>query len=102
KCVPAGSATEVTFIPKSASTPEDNNLEVPAPKPAAEIYFTIPYKEKLSLLHFRQPVLTIDKDGNYSPVYGVVFGGYIGSLKAGDMLPRDYYSSTLAKQIKKH
>jgi hypothetical protein len=67
----------------------------------SETFFTIRYKNRYSFLQFREPSIDVDSNGNYSPIYGLMFGGYIGSLKAGDMLPRDYYSETIAKQIKK-
>jgi len=33
---------------------------------------------------------SIDKYGNYKPYINLIFGGYMGSLRIGDMLPIDY------------
>lgn len=57
-------------------------------------------RDKQSVMDFVEREVVVDQDGNYAPIYAVVFGGYIGSLKAGDMLPRDFYQTfkTKAKQ----
>lgn len=56
--------------------------------------FNILYKkDKQSIVEFTDKVIYVDKNGNYTPVYGIIYGGYIGSLKAGDMLPTDYYET---------
>ena len=61
--------------------------------------FNILYqKDKQSIIEFREKVLYVDKNGNYSPIYGIVYGGYIGNLKAGDMLPINYYETIKEKQ----
>ncbi|WP_306353571.1 carboxypeptidase-like regulatory domain-containing protein [Flavobacterium sp. '19STA2R22 D10 B1'] len=57
-------------------------------------YFHIRYDAgNVSIMDFLQPEIYVDKNGNYTPVTGVVFGTYIGSLKAGDLLPMDYVFS---------
>lgn len=54
-------------------------------------FFTVMYHGELqSAVDFNAKELLVDQNGNYSPFNGVVFGGYIGALKAGDMLPADY------------
>ena len=54
-------------------------------------YFNIRYNaDKISIMDFVAPEIYVDKSGNFNPVTGVIFGGYIGSLKAGDLLPVDY------------
>ena len=55
--------------------------------------FNILYDGKQSVMQFSEKVFIVDGSGNYSPIYGVMFGGYIGSLKAGDMLPTDHYQT---------
>ncbi|MFY0483161.1 carboxypeptidase-like regulatory domain-containing protein [Flavobacterium sp. PLA-1-15] len=56
--------------------------------------FNILYKkDKQSIVEFTDKVIYVDRNGNYSPIYGILYGGYIGSLKAGDMLPVDYYET---------
>lgn len=56
--------------------------------------FNILYKkDKQSIVEFVDKVLYVDRNGNYSPIYGILYGGHIGSLKAGDMLPTDYYQT---------
>ncbi|AWA28663.1 hypothetical protein HYN48_00390 [Flavobacterium magnum] len=55
-------------------------------------YFRIVYdKDHISVIDFTRPEILIDENGNYLPISGVLFGGYLGSRKAGDLLPRDYY-----------
>ncbi len=34
--------------------------------------------------------LYIDNNGNFSPVRGLMFGGYMGTLRFKEMLPLDY------------
>jgi hypothetical protein len=54
-------------------------------------YFQILYNGKFqSLIDFGVKEFYVDKDGNYDAFYNILFGGYMGSLKAGDMLPADY------------
>ncbi|WP_298150103.1 carboxypeptidase-like regulatory domain-containing protein [Flavobacterium sp.] len=63
-------------------------------KTMEKTYFSVFYKNAdFSGMEFVAPKILVDDNGNYAPVYGVVFGGYLGSLKAGDLLPRDYYES---------
>ncbi|MDR6968271.1 hypothetical protein J2X31_002288 [Flavobacterium arsenatis] len=56
--------------------------------------FNILYKkDKQSVVDFVQKEIFVDENGNYNPIYGILYGGYIGTLKAGDMLPIDYYQT---------
>lgn len=56
--------------------------------------FNILYKkDKQSVVDFVQKDIYVDENGNYNPIYGILYGGYIGTLKAGDMLPIDYYQT---------
>jgi len=56
-------------------------------------FFNTLYKERQSIVDFEDENIYVDINGNYSPIYGIMFGGYLGTLKAGDMLPRDYYQN---------
>lgn len=62
--------------------------------------FNILYqKDKQSIIEFVDKIIYVDDNGNYNPIYGILYGGYIGTLKAGDMLPIDYFQSN--KEIQK-
>ncbi len=77
---------KVIKVPRKAVTKADGQVEM------EKVYFGIAYKNELnSVIDFTEPEILIDNDGNYSPISGILFGGYLGSLKAGDLLPRDYY-----------
>lgn len=57
-------------------------------------YFTILYdNHNQSLADFISKEYFVDENGNYSPFYGVVFGGVIGAQKMGEMLPTDYFQT---------
>ncbi|WP_432673061.1 carboxypeptidase-like regulatory domain-containing protein [Flavobacterium sp. SM2513] len=56
--------------------------------------FNILYKkDKQSVIEFVDKVFYVDANGNYNPIYGILYGGYIGTLKAGDLLPTDYFQT---------
>lgn len=56
--------------------------------------FNILYKkDKQSVVEFKEKTIYVDENGNYNPIYGILYGGFIGTLKAGDMLPIDYYQT---------
>jgi hypothetical protein len=46
---------------------------------------------KQSMLRFKQSSFYIDDNGLFVPIDAFVVSGYMGSLKAGDMLPADYH-----------
>ncbi|PKW20320.1 carboxypeptidase-like regulatory domain-containing protein [Flavobacterium lindanitolerans] len=80
KTITIGSKPEITGY---------NEVEVP---------FNVLFDNKhQSLADFTEKVIFVDENGNYSPVYGVMVGGYMSSLKVGDMLPTDYYQSVKGK-----
>jgi hypothetical protein len=61
--------------------------------------FNILYqKDKQSFIEFREKVIFVDKNGNYNPIFAIGYGGYIGNLKAGDMLPINYYETIKESQ----
>lgn len=63
-----------------------------------EVPFNVLFNGKhQSLADFTEKVVYVDENGNYSPVYGVMVGGYMSSLKVGDMLPIDYYQTIKGK-----
>lgn len=89
---------------------------VPIYKPVADVDYTKPMKleimgyeekkvnfnilydgNKQSRADFLNKEFIVDENGNYSPVYVVMFGGYLGSQKLGDMLPSDYYQTIKGK-----
>ncbi|MCH7415584.1 carboxypeptidase-like regulatory domain-containing protein [Belliella sp. R4-6] len=44
-----------------------------------------------SLIHFINGKIEIYENGSFSPPYDLLFEGYMGWVKIGDMLPLDYY-----------
>lgn len=57
-------------------------------------YFVPLYaRSEQSLMEFLELSIYVDSNGNFSPIYAVVFGGSLGALKAGDLLPTDYYQT---------
>ncbi|RRJ93587.1 carboxypeptidase-like regulatory domain-containing protein [Flavobacterium macacae] len=57
-------------------------------------YFQILYDGNLqSIADFGTKLFYVDENGNYDAFYNILFGGYMGSLKAGDMLPSDYFQT---------
>lgn len=80
-----------TFTSNSTSEP----LKIGEKK----IYFNVLYDgKKQSIVDFVSKEYYVDANGNYSPFYDVMFGGYIGTLKAGDMLPTDYFQTIKAQK----
>lgn len=64
-------------------------------KPERSKYHNMRYtflhdKKNQSFLNFDKGVFYVDENGLFAPVTEVMFGGYMGNLKAGDMLPADY------------
>lgn len=56
--------------------------------------FNVLYKkEQQSVLEFKEKVIFVDENGNYSPVVGIVYSGYFGLHKLGNFLPADYYQA---------
>lgn len=51
------------------------------------------HRRKQSLMEFLTPEIYVDANGNFTPIYGLVFGGHLGSLKAGDLLPIDFFQT---------
>lgn len=63
-----------------------------------KVNFNILYDgKKQSSADFFKKEFIVDENGNYSPVYVAMFGGYLGSQKLGDMLPSDYYQTIKGK-----
>lgn len=59
-----------------------------------KINFGILYDNKRqSAADFLEKEFIVDENGNYAPVYAVMFGGHIGFQKLGDLLPLDYYQT---------
>ncbi len=47
-------------------------------------------KEQQSELQLNVPLFYVDAYGNHSPIQGVLFSGYMGFQRVGDILPSDY------------
>lgn len=92
RVVPKPNLTGISF--KGNGIPATETIKKPT-------YFNILYKkDKQSVMDFAQKDIYVDENGNYMPLYGVLFGGYLGTLKAGDMLPIDYYQTIKEMQKK--
>ena len=71
-----------------------NGTSIKKPSQYIKTNFNVLYqKDKQSIIDFVDKVLYVDANGNYNPIYGILYGGYIGTLKAGDLLPTDYFQS---------
>lgn len=96
RVVPKPNITGITF--KGDNVPATLTSTEVIKKPT---YFNILYqKDKQSVIDFAEKDVYVDENGNYMPLYGVLFGGYLGTLKAGDMLPTDYYQTIKEMQKK--
>lgn len=57
----------------------------------SDVKLVVLYKKEVQTqLTFNNGYFYIDKNGLFFPLSEVTFGGYMGSLKAGDLLPADY------------
>jgi len=74
-------ARNLQFLPKKRT---------PASK-YSDVKFTVIYKaNEQSDISFNNGVFYIDHNGLFFPINEIVFSGYMGTLKAGDLLPTDY------------
>lgn len=55
------------------------------------------WKEQ-SLMEFLETAIYVDGNGNYFPIFGIGFGGSLAALRAGDLLPIDYYQTIKENQ----
>jgi hypothetical protein len=62
----------------------------------AKTQYVIMYKGSVqSVLNFRQRHFYVGAQGLFSPISAILFGGYMGDMRAGDLLPDDYeYTET--------
>ncbi len=72
-----------------------SNLNFPKKKAAqgaySDVRFSILYnKKEQSEMSFNRGYFYVDRNGILFPLDEVSFGGYMGTLKAGDLLPSDY------------
>ena len=59
--------------------------------PAKEIRYNVLYdSEEQSVFMFSKGYFYVDENGLFFPLTELIFGGHIGSLKVGDLLPADY------------
>lgn len=78
--------------------PEDTRpITVFTPKPGASkgkydgVSFNILYdKKEQSSINFNAGIFYVDANGLFFPLNEITFGGYMATLKAGDLLPVDY------------
>jgi len=57
----------------------------------SDVKFSVLYAKNLqSQITFNNGYFYIDKNGLFFPLSEVIFGGYMGDLKAGDLLPANY------------
>lgn len=71
----------------SIADSSENGIKTIILKETLDIYYTIDIR---SFIEPKVEEFKIDKYGNYSPVLGVYFGGFMGNQRAGDMLPLGY------------
>lgn len=72
----------------SGSLPSGTGSREPDRRPVA--YAILYDKKQQSFFMCDKGVLYVDEDGQHWPVRELTFGGYMGSLKVGDMLPANY------------
>lgn len=85
---------KVTVVPIPQKKAEKSINEFKS-KTGLSKYFNMRYtflhnKKNQSFLNFDKGVFYVDENGLFAPVTEVMFGGYMGNLKAGDMLPANY------------
>ena len=56
-------------------------------------------KEQQSVLEFKDRFIFVDENGNYSPIFGILYGGYFGLHKLDNFLPTDYYQTIKDKKV---
>jgi hypothetical protein len=61
-----------------------------APAKFADVKFLVTHGKEQTMLSFNNGYFYIDQNGLFFPLFEVIFGGYMGELKAGDLLPVDY------------
>jgi hypothetical protein len=62
-------------------------------QPSLAVFNVLYKKEQQSVLEFKDKSIFIDENGNYSPIFGIIYSGYYGWLKLGNFLPTDYYQT---------
>ncbi|AFL85112.1 hypothetical protein Belba_2560 [Belliella baltica DSM 15883] len=70
----------------------EDYLQVIYTKAKPDANYILPYKaeNQESLIHFLNGKIEIYENGSFSPPYDLLFEGYMGWLKTGDLLPLDY------------
>jgi hypothetical protein len=65
--------------------------QVPGYVPAKDIRYAVLYNgEEQSFFMFTKGHFYVDENGLFFPLTELIFGGYMGSLKVGDLLPADF------------
>lgn len=79
----------ISFSSSANISPEVKTLT--PPKSLRNRKLTVLHSSKQqSFITFDKGVLYIDDNGLFAPIDEIYFGGYMGVIKAGDMLPADY------------
>lgn len=70
----------------------EDYLQVIYTKAKPDPNYVLPHKaeNQESLIHFINGKIEIYENGSFSPPYDLLFEGYMGWLKTGDLLPLDY------------
>lgn len=70
----------------------EDYLQVMYIKAKPDPNYALPHKveNQESLIHFLKGKIEIYENGSFSPPYDLLFEGYMGWLKTGDLLPLDY------------
>ena len=77
------------MLTKSAMEKLDAEPELPNGQPRYRLNL-LDSQQRNSFFYFNREEFYIDANGMFSPIDAVLFGGHMGNLKAGDMLPADY------------
>ncbi|TRW24612.1 carboxypeptidase-like regulatory domain-containing protein [Flavobacterium zepuense] len=60
------------------------------PEKYSDVKLMVVHGKEQTALNFHNGVFYIDENGLFFPLQELTFGGYMGELKAGDLLPADY------------
>lgn len=78
---------------KTGATINMFRLSPTTEEPSLAVFNVLYKKQQQSVLEFKDKSIFIDENGNYSPIFGIIYGGYFGWLKLGNFLPTDYYQT---------
>jgi len=67
-----------------------NHYKANHPEKYSDVKFIVVHGKEQTTINFRNGIFYIDENGLFFPLNELTFGGYMGELKAGDLLPADY------------